>query len=137
MASATDPEMGPLFDTTPEGSDELIDAVARIEMERQERAREVGNAAACAGALRELRALHASKKDALRLGGPSEEHSTNLAALAAEIGRVEKLSGGANRLSVPDGQKRDSRTRSRPGAPRAPVRNNGRQNGRRNGGRQP
>jgi hypothetical protein len=121
----------------PEGSDDVIDAVARVEMERQERAREVGNAAACASALRELRALHATEKDALRLGGPSAEHSANLAALAVEIRRVEKLGGGASRLSLPEGEKRAPSNGSRHGAPRSPVRQNGRHNLRHKGTCQP
>ncbi|HWI13283.1 MAG TPA: hypothetical protein VNT02_03485 [Burkholderiales bacterium] len=130
-----DMELGPLFADVPQGSDDIIDAVARIEMERQERAREVGNAAACATALRDLRTLHASEKEALRGGGPSSEHSANLAALAAEIRRVEKMSG-TNRMSLPEGDKRASSAGSQPGAQRPPVRNNGRQNVRRKGGRQ-
>jgi hypothetical protein len=128
--------MGPLTTEVPQGSDDIIDAVAHIEMERQERAREAGNAAACAAALRGLRTLHAAEKEALRTGGPSALHSANLAALAAEIGRVEKLSGGAARLSLPEGEKREPRTGSRPSGQRAPVRNSGRRNQRRSGGRQ-
>jgi hypothetical protein len=131
-----DTELGPLFTEVPEGSDDIIDAVARIEMERQERAREVGNAAACAAALRDLRTLHASEKEALRVGGPSSEHSANLAALAVEIRRVEKMSGSTSRMSLPEGDKRASSAGSQPGAHRAPVRQNGRQNVRRKGGRQ-
>jgi hypothetical protein len=135
-----DTELGPLFTEVPQGTDDIIDAVARIEMERQERAREVGNAAACAAALRDLRTLHANEKEALRSGGPSDEHSSNLAALAAEIRRVEKMSGSTSRMSLPEGDKRASSPGAQPGAHRAPVRQNGRQNGRQNarrkGGRQ-
>ena len=131
MTHAIESEMGPRIES-PEGTEELIDTVAIIELERQDRAREAGNAAACAAALHRLRELYAGEKEALR-GGPSAEHSANLAALAVEIGRVEKLSGNTTRLALPDVQKRDPRTGSRPGAPRAPVRNNGRQTGRRSG----
>jgi hypothetical protein len=130
-----DMELGPLFTEVPQGSDDIIDAVARIEMERQERAREVGNAAACAAALRDLRTLHTNEKEALRAGGPSDEHSSNLAALAAEIRRVEKLSGGASRSSAPDGERRPSGGESPAGAQRAPMKRNGRPNARRKGGR--
>jgi hypothetical protein len=129
-----DTELGPRFTEIPQGSDEIIDAVARIEMERQERAREVGNAAACAAALRDLRTLHASEKEALRAGGPSDEHSTNVAAVAAEIRRVEKLSGGASRSPAPDGERRPSGEQPA-GAQRAPIKRNGRPNARRKGGR--
>jgi len=134
MTNVIESEMGPRIESTPEGTEELIDIVAAIEMERQERAREAGNAAACAAALRKLRELHAGEKEALR-GGPSAEHSANLAALAVEISRVEKLSGNTNRLAVPDVQRREQRTGSRPGAPRAPIRNKGRQTARRSGSR--
>lgn len=132
MTNVIESEMGPRIESVPEGTEELIDIVAMIEMERQERAREAGNAAACAAALRRLRELHAREKEALR-SGPSAEHSANLAALAAEISRVEKLSGNTNRPASSDAQKHEQR--SRPGAPRASNRNNGRQTARRSGSR--
>lgn len=127
-----DTELGPLFAEVPQGSDEIIDAVARIGMEREERAREAGHPTACAAALRDLRALHASEKEALRAGGPASEHAANIAVLAVEIRKVEKMSGGAGRVARPEGETRASAEESQPGAHRAPAR----QNGRRKGGRQ-
>ena len=135
MASAMESEMGPPSIEQPEGTEELIDVVAAIEMERQERAREVGNATACAAALRSLRTLHAREKEALQQSGPSADHSANLAALAAEISRVEKLGGNSNRAAPPDVQKREPRSGSRPGSPRGQARNNNRQTARRSGSR--
>jgi hypothetical protein len=126
-------EMGPM--ESPEGSEELTDVIASVEMERQERAREVGNATACAAALRKLQALQMSEKEALRLNGPSDEHSANLAALTVEIGRVQRLGGGPNRLSLPYTPRREQRKGARPGAPRPPIRNHGRGTTGRNGGR--
>ena len=128
------PELTPPMEA-PRGTEELIDAIASIEMERQERAREAGNATACAAALRTLRALYASEKEALQSGDPSAEHSANLAALAVEIGRVEKLGGTTNRPSRPDAQKRGQRTGARQGAPRASNEGHGRRTMRRTGGR--
>ncbi|HSQ05785.1 MAG TPA: hypothetical protein VLN59_17225 [Burkholderiales bacterium] len=126
-------EMGPM--ESPRGSEELTDVIASIEMERQERAREVGNAAACVAALHKLQALHVSEKEALQLNGPSAEHSANLAALAVEIGRVQKMGGGSNRLSLPDAPRREQGKGARRGAPRAPIRNHGRRTMGRSGGR--
>jgi len=133
MALSTESEMGPM--ESPRGSEELTDVIAAIEMERQERAREVGNATACAAALRKLQALHASEKEALQLNGPSAEHSANLDALTVEIGRVQKLGGSTNRLSLPDNPKREQRNGARRGVPRAPIRNHGRRTMGRSGGR--
>ena len=87
-------------------ADEVIDAIAEIELERQEKAREAGNAPACAEALRKLQKLQTHEKDALREHGPSDVHSANLARLTAEIARVQKLGGATNRSSQPN---RDNR----------------------------
>jgi hypothetical protein len=124
MESQMESAMGPM--ASPTGTEELTDLIASIEMERQARAQEVGNAVACAAALRKLQALQASEKEALALHGPSADHSSNLAALTVEIGRVQKLGGATNRLSLPDNPRREQGNGSRRGAPRAPIRNHGR-----------
>lgn len=116
--------MGPL--ESPRGTEELTDIIASIEMERQESAREVGNAAACAAALRKLRTLHTGEKEALQSHGPSAEHSANLAALTVEIARVEKLTGTAHRLSLPDNPQREKRDGGPRDARRRPIRLRGR-----------
>lgn len=78
-------------------AEELIDELAAIELERQEKAREAGNAVACSAALRSLEKLQTTEKEALRTQGPSDVHSANLARLTTEIARVQKLGGTTNR----------------------------------------
>jgi hypothetical protein len=134
-------DMDPLTST-----EELTDALASIELERQERAREAGNATACAEALRRLQALQANEKQALQSQGPSDIHSANLATLTTEIARVQKLAGTTNRAprGNPQGQGQGQRHEERGGggggggpprgAPRPQPRNRGRRTGSRGGG---
>lgn len=118
-------------------TEELTDAIAVIEMERQERAREEGNATACAEALRRLQVLQMQEKDALKEQGPSDIHSANLATLTAEIAKVQRLGGATNRSS----QGGKPRHEGRGDGGRAPVRepqhppsrNRGRRSGSRGG----
>jgi len=119
-----DEGMGPI--DSPHGSEELTDIIASIEMERQASAREAGNATACAASLRKLRELQCGEKEALQSQGPSADHSANLAALTMEIARVEKLTGTANRLSLPGNSHRDKGKGARRDAQRSPLRTRGR-----------
>ena len=105
--------------------EELADIIASVEAERQAAARESGNAAACMTALRKLQELQKNEKNALATQGPSDVHSANLATLAAEVSRVQKLAG-TNRLSLPNETKRNERGGARHGASRPPVRTQGR-----------
>jgi hypothetical protein len=86
----------------PMTTDELAEIIAGVELDRQETARQIGNAAACAAAVRKLEKLQSAEKDALRARGPAAQHSANLATLTAEIGKVQKLGGTTNRVSLPD-----------------------------------
>ena len=79
--------------------EELVDEIASIEMERQAKARESGNAVACHWALGKLEALQAREKKALQSHGPSAAHSANLARLTAEITKVRQLTGTNARTS--------------------------------------
>jgi hypothetical protein len=106
--------------------EELADVVASVEVERQAAARESGNAAACIVALRKLQELQTHEKEALTAHGPSAVHSANLATLGAEIGRVQRLAGTTNRLSVPNKARPDQGNGAHRAATRAPVRNRGR-----------
>ena len=115
--------------------EELAELIANVELERQAAARETGNAAACLTALRKLQDLQVREKTALSTGGPSAAHSANLAALAVEVSRVQRLAGTTNRLSLPNKSGSDERTGARRGAPRPPLRARGRTTGRSGGGR--
>jgi hypothetical protein len=115
--------------------EELAELIANVELERQTAARDTGNAAACLSALRKLQNLQAREKTALSTKGPSAVHSANLAALAAEVSRVQKLAGTTNRLSLPNRSGDDERSGARRGASRPPLRSRGRTTGSNGGGR--
>ena len=76
-------------------SDETLDAIAYIEMHRQEAAREAGIAAACNEALRKLHELLERERQAPH--EPGSRHAANIEAVAAEIERVKGLAGAAAR----------------------------------------
>jgi hypothetical protein len=112
---------------TGRATDEVIDAIAHIEMHRQEMQKEAGPAAASNEALRKLHELLEHERQALQLHGPGAGDPANIEAVTAEIEKVKRLAGagnqGANRGHVHDQrQKRNSR----PGRPHNPPRNKGR-----------
>jgi len=74
-------------------SDEVVDAIAHIEMHRQEMAKEASVAAACNEALRKLHELLEREREALQPHGPGARHEAHIEALAAEIERVKRLAG--------------------------------------------
>ena len=74
-------------------SDEVIDAIAQIELHRQEMEKEAGLAAACNEALRKLHELLEREREALQLHGPGARHAAHIEALAAEIERVKSRAG--------------------------------------------
>jgi len=73
-------------------SDEVIDAIAFIEMHRQEAAKESGAGVAVAEALPKLQALleeiNANAED------PADVRAANIAAVNNDIARVKRFSGG-------------------------------------------
>ena len=73
-------------------SDEVIDAIAFIEMHRQEAAKESGAGVACAQALPKLQALleeiNANAED------PADVRVANIAAVNNDIARVKRFAGG-------------------------------------------
>jgi len=112
-------------------TDEVTDAIAYIEMHRQEMAREAGVPAACAQALRQLQELLEQERQALQSdngGGPA-----NVDAVANEINRVKSLASGNNQ------GRHFQRARSGPGAgpgqQQKSRRNRSRNKGRGTGGR--
>jgi hypothetical protein len=62
---------------TSSATDEVIDAIADIEMQRRETEKEAGLAASCSAALRRLHELLDHEKEALQLRGPDAGHSGN------------------------------------------------------------
>lgn len=72
-------------------SDEVIDAIAAIEMQRRETEKEAGFAMSCSSALHRLRELLDHETEALRLRGPQTGHQENIDAVTIEIERVKKL----------------------------------------------
>ena len=75
-------------------TDEVTDAIAFIEMHRQEMAREAGVPAACAQALRQLQELLEQERQALQPGNDGDP--ANVDAVTNEINRVKSLAGGNN-----------------------------------------
>jgi hypothetical protein len=73
-------------------SDEVIDAIAFIEMHRQEAEKESGTGAACAQALPKLQEL----LDQLNAETtePADVHAANLVAVNNDIARVKRLASG-------------------------------------------
>ena len=73
-------------------SDEVIDAIAFIEMHRQETEKESGTAAACAQALPKLQEL----LDQLNAETtePADVHAANLMAVNNDIARVKRFASG-------------------------------------------
>ena len=74
-------------------SDETVDAIAHIELHRQEMAKETGIAAACSEALRKLHELLEREREAPH--GPGTRHAANIEAVTGEIERVKRLAGAA------------------------------------------
>ncbi|MBI2296349.1 MAG: hypothetical protein HYU76_10040 [Betaproteobacteria bacterium] len=116
-------------------TDEVIDMIADIEMQRQEMEKEAGLAASCSSALRRLHELLDHEKEALQLRGPDAGHPENVEAVTVEIERVKELavipSQGPLRKSAYPGQRKVSWRN----APRSPARNKGRRTMGRAGGR--
>ena len=112
---------------TGRATDDVIDAIALIEMHRQVMQKESGPAAASSEALRRLHELLEHEKQALQLHGPAAGHPANIEAVTAGIEKVKKLAGGGNPgagRGFVHGQRQ--KRMSRPGAPHNPPRNRGR-----------
>jgi len=97
-------------------SDEVLDAIAHIELHRQHMAKESGATAACNESLRKLHELLERER-----GGPHDpgtRHAANIEALTAEIARVKGLAGAAARPKhgrpQPGGPRRQGRGHDAP-----------------------
>lgn len=128
--------MGIIPTTAVPASDEAIDAIAGIEMQRQVMEKEAGLQASCSSALRKLHELLDREKEALQLHGAGTGHPENVEAVMVEIERVKGLAvitsqGPAPRSAYYPGQRKASWRN----AHRSPARNKGRRTMGRAGGR--
>jgi hypothetical protein len=127
--------MGIIPTTDVPATDEVIDAIAGIEMTRRETEKEAGLAASCSSALRKLHELLEHEKEALQLRGPDAASPHNVEAVTVEIERVKRLTvvtsqGPAARSAYPWRRKASWQD-----AHRSPARNKGRRTMGRAGGR--
>jgi hypothetical protein len=116
-------------------SDEVIDAIAEIEMRRREAEKEAGLAGSCGAALRKLHELLDLEKESLQLSGREAGNPGNVEAVTIEIERVKGLAvvtvpRPVGRSPYPDARKSQWRD-----ANRSPSRNKGRRTMGRAGGR--
>lgn len=96
-------------------SDEVTDAIAHIEMQRQTRVPEVGLAAACQSAMSSLLALHEQEVTAGREGTAGPDHEANMAAIAAAIERLRERQRGGGRQRPGGPRPSHERTPGHPG----------------------
>lgn len=116
-------------------TDEVIDLIADIELQRREKEKEAGLAASCSLALRRLHELLDREKEALQLRAPDAGHPGNVEAVMIEIERVKGLTVVASRGPTPTTPYRGPRKASWRNAQRSPARNKGRRTMGRAGGR--
>lgn len=108
-------------------SDEVIDAIAYIEMQRQDMEKQSNPAAACNLALRKLQEVLQQEQQAAQQQAPEARHSANIEALENEIRRVKQMLGSAGRNPRPGG--------ARPNAPQLQHREKGHRQARNRGRR--
>lgn len=116
-------------------SERVADAIARIEMHRQEMAKETNVAAACNEALRKLHELLDREREALQSHGAGDGHAENVEALGAEIDRVKRLAGAAGKGVEPKHGRPQARKHVGPGETHNFPRNKGRRTMGRTSGR--
>ena len=126
--------MGILPTTEVPATDEVIDVIAEIEMQRRESEKKAGFATSCGSSLQRLNEL-LDRESKTALGGPDAGHPGNVEALKLEIGRVKALAAPRAQESIPTYVPTGQRQVSWRDAPRNPPRNKGRRNMGRAGGR--
>jgi hypothetical protein len=132
--SETD-SMGIIPTTRVPTTDEVIDAIAEIEMQRRETEKAAGIAMSCSSALHRLNELLEHETEALRLRGPDSGHAENIEAVRMEIGRIKGLNGATGRGPTPKNAYRGERKASWQDASHGPGRTRGRRTMGRAGGR--
>ena len=116
-------------------SDEVIDAIAEIEMRRREAEKEGGLAASCASALRKLHELRDLEAESLQLSGREAGNPDNVEAVTIEIERVKGLAVVTAPRPVGRSPYPAARKSQWQDAHRSPARNKGRRTMGRAGGR--
>src|SRR5688572_1664319 len=133
--------MGSIPTTSVAAGDEVIDAIADIEMKRREMEKEAGLAASCSSALRQLHELLEREQKTLQQHDAGTRHAANVDAVTIEVERVKRLAvviksrGPAHRNADPAGRRQESRQKSWQDAQRSPAKNKGRRTMGRAGGR--
>ena len=107
-------------------SDEVIDTIAEIEVQRQTVEKEGGRGAASNGALRRLHELLAREREAQQIHEPGTAHPANIDAVTIEIERVERLGRMMSGGSIPKRARPELRQESLRRGTRIPPRNKGR-----------
>ncbi len=116
-------------------SDEVIDAIAEIEMLRREMQKEAGLAASCASALRKLHELLERETETRRQRGSAAGQPGNVEAVAAEIERLKRRAPATKQGPAAGNAFPDRKKASWQDARRNPARNKGRRTMGRAGGR--
>ena len=107
-------------------ADDITDAIAQIEMHRQESAKTAGLATACNEALRKLHEMLQLEQEAVQRHGPGTLHPANVGALTAAIDKVKKLAGTESKGARVPMQRHGQNRVPSSGAPYQPPRNKGR-----------
>ena len=112
---------------TARATDELTDAIAYIEMQRQKQQKEGGGAVACGESLRKLHELLEQEKTASDPPGADAEKLANIEAVLQEIQRIQRMAGSKNQ-GVAGRNSRPGQQHQAPGrgGARQPARNRGR-----------
>jgi hypothetical protein len=111
-------------------TDSVLDAIALIEMQRQDLHRESDPEGWRNQALAKLQEILRQLEEALRQPSPSPEHHANAEAVRNAINRVKARPGAAAQHPARDGTQRRQPQKSRPPQQRGGRRNTGRHSGR-------
>ena len=116
-------------------SERVMDAIAKIELHRQDMAKESNVAAACNEALRRLHELLDGERIRSQSAGPGAEHSEDIEVLTAEIERVKRLAGATGKGAMRGHERVQWPKGMRPDQPHNRPRTKGRRTMGRTGGR--
>jgi bacterioferritin-associated ferredoxin len=112
--------------TAGRASDEVIDAIAQIEIQRQEMEKDSGVAAACSEALRKLHELLGREQAAPQPHDPGAGYLANTEVVMIDIKRVQKLAGVTGKGALSKNPRPGQHQVSMRSGTRNPARNKGR-----------
>jgi len=113
-------------------SDEVTDAIAYIEMLRQEQAKDSGLAVSCAESLRKLQELLAQERAASVAPAADQINTANVEAVTLEIQRIQRLASNKSHAGAGNARRGHQQHAPDRNGPRKQGRNKGRrQQGRR------